>query len=246
MPQHVRSKWKKTSAIKADPYLRRLVPRTSPLNRSSLLRMLERYGMAYAKPNVGTHGKGVMKAEHKRGRFRFQSGRKLRSFGSFEPMAGALLAKTRGKSYLVQQGIRLLKYKGRVYDLRIMAQMNHRGTWETTGMIGRIAAPGKIVTNYHGGGRLVSVGRLLDGHMGRSAKAAIVRQLAKIGVLAGRAMRRRFAGVREVGVDVGLDRSRKPWIIEVNTLPDPYIFRKLPDPSVFKRIRKYQKAYGRK
>jgi len=102
--QHIRSKWKKTSAIRADAYLRRFVPRTSRLTRDSLRRMLERYGMAYAKPDVGMHGKGVMKTELSGGTYAFQSGKQRRSFGSFGPMAKALADETAGRPYLIQAG----------------------------------------------------------------------------------------------------------------------------------------------
>ncbi|WP_391574931.1 YheC/YheD family protein [Cohnella sp.] len=247
MPRHVSSKWKKTAALMGSVSLRRLVPETTRFEGAKLRSTLERYGMVYIKPESGTHGKGVMRAEILGdGRYRLRYGKRTQTYSSCGAMADEIRRSIRGRRYLIQRGIRLLKHKGRVFDLRVMAQLTPRKMWRTTGMIGRVAAPGKIVTNYHSGGRLVPVNRLLSGHMGENSARSTLRTLESIGVNAGQALRRKYPGVCEVGVDIGMDRSLKPWIIEVNTSPDPYIFRKLPDPSIFKRIRRYARAYGRK
>jgi len=246
VPQHVRSKWKKTAAIARSRTLKRLIPETVRFGGRELKSKLERYGMVYLKPDSGTHGKGVMRAERFGGRYRLKSGRRVKTFTTIGELTAVLRRETRGRKYVIQRGIALLKYKGRVFDLRVMAQLTPRNKWQTTGMIGRVAAPRKIVTNYHSGGMLMPVPRLLGGHMSKSSARRTIRKLKNIGVRSGQAMRRRYPGIREVGVDVGLDKGKRMWIIEVNTRPDPYIFRKLPDPSVFRRIRRYAKAYGRK
>ncbi|MFB9279140.1 YheC/YheD family protein [Cohnella cellulosilytica] len=247
MPQHVTSKWKKTAALRGTGSLRRLIPETVRFDSRALRLKLERYGMVYVKPESGMHGKGVMRAELiGGGRCRLRSGSHRRDYPSGGTMAQAIRRTIRGRKYLIQRGIHLLRYRGRVFDLRVMAQLTPSKRWRTTGIIGRVAGPRKIVTNYHNGGRLVPVGRLLGSNMGKRLAERKIRELENIGVEAGRALRHRYPGVCEVGVDIGLDRAFKPWIIEVNTRPDPYIFRKLPDPSVFRRIRKYARAYGRK
>lgn len=245
MPQHVGSKRKKTAALLRQKSLKPLVLRTVTLNRSNLRAMIANYGMVYVKPNVGTHGIGVMKVERSQGGYRYQLGVKPRSFRTFDELYGSIRKRTGGRNYLVQRGVRLLKFKGRRFDLRVMAQWTPKRTWETTGIIGRVAAPRKIVTNYHSGGTLTAPNRLLSAHMGKQAAQSKIRSLRKMGVLAGQAMKMSFPGVREVGLDIGMDRSLKPWIIEVNTMPDPYIFRKLADPSVFRKIKRYARAYGR-
>ena len=245
MSQYVGSKWRKTAALMGSDSLRRVIPKTERFSDSRLAMMLARYGMVYVKPDVGTHGKGVIRVERSKGQYSFQLEKRRRTFFTFDETAKALRKQFKGKRYLIQRGIHLLTYRGRRFDIRVMAQLNPRKSWETTGMIGRVAAPRKIVTNYHGGGALTPVRRLLSGHVSRSDYIGKVRSLEKMGARAGHAMRRRFPGVCEIGLDIGFDRTLTPWIIEVNTRPDPYIFRKLSDPSIFRKIRRYAKAYGR-
>ncbi|MCD9022774.1 YheC/YheD family protein [Cohnella silvisoli] len=245
MSQYVGSKWRKTVALLRRKSLRSIIPRTVAFNRPQLLMMLKEFKMVYVKPDTGAQGKGVMRVEKSDGHYRFQLGKRVRFYLSYNPMYEAIRKETKGRKYLVQRGVHLLKYKGRRFDLRVMVQLNPRKVWETTGIIGRVAAPRKIVTNYHDGGTPMAVSRLLGSHINKRALRRTVRSLESIGVTAGLAMRKKFRRVYEIGVDVGMDRSMTPWILEVNTAPDPFIFRKLPDPSVFRKIRRYAKVYGK-
>jgi hypothetical protein len=246
VPQYVGSKWRKTIALLASDSLRRIVPATMRFNQASLRTMLDRFGMVYVKPEFGTFGKGVMRVERSKQTFRYQTGKRIRTFSSVPPLYDAILKDTRGKRYLVQRGVHLLKYNGRRFDLRVMVQLNMKKKWETTGIIGRLAAPRKIVTNYHNGGTPMPVQRLFSPHLSRKGIVSKVRSLESMGVRAGAAMKRKFPGVCEIGVDVGMDRTFTPWILEVNTRPDPYIFLKLPDRSIFRKMRRYERAFGRK
>lgn len=245
MPQYVGSKWRKTAALLRSHTFQSIVPKTVQFNRAQLMRMLEQFRMVYVKPDSGKHGKGVMRIERTNGKFSLKSGERQRVYSSYNSLFEALRKRNNGRRYLIQRGVHLLKYKGRRFDLRVMVQQTPLSAWETTGIIGRVAAPRKIVTNYHNGGKLMSVTRLLGSHMSKQAVNHKVHSLEEIGVRAAKAMHTKFPGVREIGVDVGMDRTLTPWILEVNTSPDPFIFRKLSDPSIFRKIRRYAKAYGR-
>lgn len=246
MPQYVGSKWRKTKAIMQHESLQHYVPRTVALNVNSLRTMLQHYGMVYIKPDKGSHGNGVIRIEKTNKIYRYQLNKRVREFNTYQALYHAIKMETRGTKYLVQKGIHLLTYNGRRFDLRIMVQLNPRRKWETTGIIGRVAAPRKIVTNYHSGGKLTPASRLIGKHVSKAALPTKLRSLHQLGVKAGKVMHRAFPGIRAIGLDIGMDHSLTPWILEINTRPDPYIFRQLADPAIYRKIRLYAKYYGKK
>ncbi|OCT14396.1 hypothetical protein A8709_26670 [Paenibacillus pectinilyticus] len=85
-----------------------------------------------------------------------------RSFATFKRTYVAFQKAKRKKTYLVQKGIRLLRYHELPFDLVIMIQRNRQRKWEVTGIVGRLAMPNKVVTNNHSGGRPMPVGKLLS------------------------------------------------------------------------------------
>ncbi|WP_378112183.1 YheC/YheD family protein [Cohnella yongneupensis] len=242
---HIVSKWLKTIAIRKDSNVRRLVPETRRFDRNTLRAMLNRYGMVYVKPVSGTYGNGVMRVEQSGGSYAYQSGETKRKFGAYDSLYRSILIHKRKRPYLVQRGIRLLKYKGRRFDIRVMVQRNPRRNWETTGIIGRVAHPKKIVTNYHSGGKPTAIRTLLQSYVSGNSLSQIEYRLSKAGLDAANALSRTYPGVNMVGADIGLDASFHPWIIELNTMPDPYLFRHLKDKSISRKVLRYARALRR-
>lgn len=246
--RRVVSKWAKTNALLDDPDLKKFVPATLPFHEHTVRQMLNRLKMVYVKPVNGTFGKGVIRVEQSADAefpYGFQSGERQYRYRTFEAMFRKLLAVKRKRPYLVQQGIELLKYRGRRFDIRLMVQKNPKRKWVSTGLIGRLAHPRKIVTNYHSGGTPMPVEKLLGPHMEPQLFADYRADLLEFGTAVAGVIETKFPGVKELGIDIGIDSTGKPWILEVNTSPDPFIFRKLPDRSVFRRIYRYAVHYGR-
>ncbi len=246
--QRVRSKRAKTDVLLNDPIIREYIPSTRDFSPSTVEEMLEQYGMIYVKPVYGTYGSGVIRVEKKTGNVQpyfFQSNETKYAFSTFYEMYRKLLAVKKRKEYLTQQGIELLKISGRRFDLRVMVQKNPKSQWETTGMIGRVAHPRKIVTNYHAGGTPMPVDTLLKQSLTSEQWLSYESGLHQLGTDIASALERRYPRLKEIGVDVAIDQNLKPWILEVNTMPDPYLFKKLPDRSVFRKIYSYAAAYGR-
>ncbi|TYP75330.1 YheC/YheD family protein [Paenibacillus methanolicus] len=244
--QRVRSKWAKTSVLLRSPLLAPRIPDTKLWSADTLATMLDQYGMVYVKPDGGTFGKGVMRVwKAGEGEYSFQSGTVAHALTSVSSLVEQLESIIGGRGYLIQRGISLLQLEGRSFDLRVMVQRNGANRWETTGMIGRLAQANKIVTNYHSGGTLTEVSVLLRPYLDLESQQQLYEQLRQLGTDTANQLSAAYPGLKEIGLDVALDDQFRFWVLEVNTKPDPYIFRALKDPAVFRKIYRYAVRYGR-
>jgi len=243
--QRVHSKWAKTKVLLKTDFLQRHIPVTKRFNYENARDMLQQYGMVYIKPDKGMFGIGVIRVERTSSGYRYQHDRDIRSYSSFDSLYEKLLKHHKKRSYLIQKGVQLLRYRKRRFDLRVMVQKNGRNEWETTGIIGRLSHPAKIVTNYHSGGTLYPIETLMSQHMNASELSGFKHGLKKLGLSVAGQLQSAYPGLKEIGIDVAVDDKHHPWILEVNTMPDPYIFRKLPDKKVFRKVYRYACGYGR-
>lgn len=246
--QRVKSKWTKTNIMLKSEYISQYIPPTKLFSRVSLQSMLSDYGMVYVKPINGTFGKGVIRVERTTVPslgYRYQLDTKILFCSSFEQLYKNLVKQQKNRMYIVQKGIHLLRHQKRRFDIRVMVQKNLRNEWEVTGIIGRLAHPAKIVTNYHSGGTPMGIERLMADHTSSSGLAAFKNRLRKLSISIANNLQEEYPNIKELGVDIAIDAKLHPWILEVNTSPDPFIFRKLPDQSVFQKVYRYAAAYGR-
>lgn len=234
------SKWLKTKVILNNGSIKPFIPDTQRYNKANLWSMISRYGMVYIKPEIGTYGMGVIKAEMLSPQnFAYQIEQKRLSFDNFDSFHASLVRLMHKRSYLIQRGIDLLKHNKRRFDIRVMIQLSPNNQWEATGIIGRLGHPKKIVTNYHSGGKPMDVHTLLESHVSLKRRNELIQEMNELGLRIARHMKKKYPYLKQIGVDIGLDRKMKPWIIEVNAKPDPYIFNQLKDKTMYRRVIKY-------
>lgn len=249
-PCCIRSKWLKTEALLIDKTLRDHIPKTSKLrSKVDLNALLDEFNMVYVKPDRGTYGRGVMRIDKvftdTRIEFRIQSGYERMSFDHFHSMYEAFLQYKKKRTYLVQQGIELLQFMNRRFDVRVMVQISPEGCWESTGIIGRVSAPNKIITNYHSGGMPMPIEPLLHPYLDDTGSRNLILKLNQLGLDSAVALKSAYPGMNMIGVDVGIDQQLKPWILEVNTKPDVYLFKTLENKAMYAKIYRYAKHLGR-
>jgi hypothetical protein len=242
----VKSKLAKTRILLMNRNLVRYIPITRKLTGTTLSSMLLVHRMVYVKPDLGMGGVGVIRVEQTApSAYKLQHGTRIKHYSSIDRLYDGITRIKGKRTYLVQQGISLLRHNGAPFDIRVLVQKSPAGIWEATGVIGRAAHPSRIVTNYHSGGTVIGYHTLMKHYLGSSERHRLLDHLRALGLEVARYMQQKYPGIKEVGLDVGLDSSYSPWLIEVNTLPNPFIFKKLKDQSVYRKIARYAAAYGR-
>lgn len=251
--RHISDKWAKTEVLKNDAEIRKHLPMTQMLTESRLQGMLQQYGMVYVKPTKGSQGHGVMKVELKEVKragklvesYTYQLGLKKRTFSTCRALYLSILKYAKGKVYLIQKGIHLLRHKGCPFDLRLVVQRTPSGGWNATATVGRVAHPRKIVTNGSAGGTIYPTAHLLRSYASSAKVTSMLKQMDQLGVRTATRLHRVYPGIVEIGLDLALDAQLKPWILEVNTSPDPCPFALLNDQTMLRRIVRYGKMNGK-
>lgn len=253
LSRSIPDKWTKTVIMQGDPVLKKYLPASKILTENSLREMLQQCGMVYVKPVRGSQGRGVMKAEMTGvkvlGRlvqgYACQLGEKRVTFPSYKAVYRSIMKASKGKAYLVQKGIRLLKHKGRSFDIRLVVQRAPRGGWKATATLGRVAHPRKIVTNGSQGGTIYPTAYLLRSYTNAAGRMQLLKQMDQLAVRTAKRLRLDYPDIVELGLDIALDHKLKPWILEVNNRPDHCPFTLLEDQSMLRRIVRYGKANGK-
>lgn len=270
--QRVPSKWAKTRVILQNQSLSQYVPDTRKYSLDILKEMISLYTMVYIKPDRGSYGIGVMRAEQRtvllssskqkaeaedspskdhtnrpeeQIMFILRYGKTAEVFFSLEELHENVQNRIQNRTYLIQKGIDLLRHDERPFDLRVLTQKKPAGGWETTGMLGRVAAPQKIVTNYNSGGTILTVEALLKNYMNPSEALLTLNYLKALGVQIAEQLEITYPGIKEIGLDIAMDQHKDLWLLEVNTLPSIVIFKIFPDKSIYRKIHRYAVAYGR-
>lgn len=242
----IRSKLLSSRIVLSDSRLAKHVPKTWGFSRNLLYDMLRRYKMVYVKPTRGQQGIGVIRVERRKGYYFFHSGTKSYSFYTFQAMSRALQQRIGRQSYVIQKGIRMLKFRGRPFDFRVMIQRSRRGSWIVTGTLARLAHPGKAVTNGSQGGSIYPAHSLIRFYAGKRKTVQLLRKMKRMARQSAALFGRVYPVSRELGIDIAIDRHLKPWILEVNTRPDPCPFTKLPNKTMIRRILAVARGYGKR
>ncbi|GGD97784.1 YheC/YheD family protein [Paenibacillus nasutitermitis] len=242
----VSSKLRKTRIVMRDRKLASHVPATRLFSRSQLAVMLKRYGMVYVKPDTGSLGIGVMRVEKTAGAYRYQAGTRICVLRTFAELYDSIRRQAGSRTYLVQKGIHVLRHMGRPFDFRIMIQKGPSGNWKPTGAAGRVAHPRKAVTNGSQGGSIYPVDALIVPLASKKASSRLLKEMYRMAKLTADRFNQTYPAMNELGLDIAVDRRLKPWLLEVNTRPDPCPFTKLPDKTMINTIVAYGKAYGRR
>jgi glutathione synthase/RimK-type ligase-like ATP-grasp enzyme len=235
--QSVPSKLKKTAVLWENVRIRPNIPESRAYNRKEVINMLQRHGFVFLKPDIGGGGKGVVKlTPAKRGVIcQTLNGRRVLPVQrAFKWIEQEIIS---GRNYMAQQGIQMAQVDERNVDFRVHLQ-KPQNDWLITGFCAKLAPPGSLVTNRCRGGTPLEASKAVKriSHTVGKKEKTLKKEIYAVSKEIAKTLNRRFTGLKELGVDLTVDRNGKIWIFEVNTSPVIKLFKSLKDKTAYQQI----------
>lgn len=239
--RYKRSKWRNWRIIHSNKAL--VQPQTRVYSYRFLSRFLQRYRTVFVKPDNSFGGKNVLRIRRLKGQIEVLD-RKCYYFRRLEQVHRWINHKRRGRIWIIQQAIELMPLRGRPVDIRTILQLNERKQWEVTAIFAKAARKGAAVTNVKAGGSAIRVDRYLKWNGFRAPqRRSLVKRFKRDSVCIARELKRHFPN-RLYALDLGMDRRRKIWLIEINTKPSIQILRRI-DVRMFRRTMQLNRRNSR-
>jgi glutathione synthase/RimK-type ligase-like ATP-grasp enzyme len=221
-------KWQVYEWLTADKRTRPYVPVTVRYTSSgAAAAFISRFHSTFCKPVHGSLGLGIVRVDkaadgsyHLQVRRKRMSALKIRAATAQEALE-RLKSRLSARPYLLQQGIALVSYNERPFDIRILLQRDGSGEWRRTKMFARIARAGEITSNLSSGGEAMPVQALLTGLCGHGQRPSrLLRRIRRVAREVAEVVEKEAGKTYgELGIDLGLDSEERVWVIEVNSKP---------------------------
>ncbi|PKM45957.1 MAG: hypothetical protein CVV03_06010 [Firmicutes bacterium HGW-Firmicutes-8] len=215
------------TALSADSFLKTHVPVTKTCtNPANLENFLKTHRKLFIKPLNGMQGRGIITVslENNAAKCRFMLKGKVieKKLTGFDEIWGVLqhFGHPR-RRYIMQNAIPRMEYRGGPFCFRVMVCKNGSGQWLVPAIFTKTATGASFLTNHAAGARFVSLKNLfkeIEGRLGYD-KTQFINQLIDLGVKTAGILDQKYGPLGELGLDMVVDRSGKPWLIEANGNP---------------------------
>lgn len=235
---HFLNKWDLHRAFSQEPELKSYLPDTRLYHGpEDILSMLKRHRMVYLKPRDTFAGHGIMRAEYKAGKYvlshKVGAVYKHEQHLDFKGLAQAFNARRVPGVYLVQQGLRLAKFRGAIFDARIIMQKTGTGVWDLTGAGVRVAARGGITTHVPNGGYIAPIKTVISDVFNErlDTPGGVYSRVRHLALTMAPAIENRYKRLfGELSMDIGITSDGECYFFEANAKPmkfdEPVIRRK--------------------
>jgi glutathione synthase/RimK-type ligase-like ATP-grasp enzyme len=205
------------------------------------LRRLDGEGAVFIKPLSGAQGRNTYRLWRADDGRLAVAGRDSRNgivhrrFNGEAEVQRFLARLTERRRYLIQPYLRLYTQEAQApetalaFDVRALVQKDGRGRWRLTGLAVRQGQPGSLTSNLHGGGRAVAARPFLARHYGDAASKNLVETLVCLSAKIPPILETHYGRLVELGIDFGIDRDGRIWILEVNSKPGRSAFTQAAD-----------------
>ncbi|WP_339060147.1 YheC/YheD family protein [Tepidibacillus marianensis] len=232
--QGLNGKWEVYGILSTNPIFKIHLPKTAIYRETKQLFHWLSVTPIILKPTGGSHGNGVIKVHYDHHRYeivgRTFDNKKIHEIvNNKNQLIKAIQSIIQRRRYAIQQYLQLTTSQNEPYDIRVLVQKNEKGLWETTGMAARIGDADNITSNLHGGGYVDSAEKIIQTEFSPYQAKEILAQIQSLAKTIPPFIEQSHGLFVELGLDLGIDKQGKVWIIEVNSKPGRSVFSILGD-----------------
>ncbi|GIP39524.1 hypothetical protein J31TS4_28040 [Paenibacillus sp. J31TS4] len=187
--------------------------------------LLRQHRCVYLKPVNGYQGRGILELRMlSSGRVQVLAGKRagrqpLREEWGWPELRPRLTRLFRKRTYLVQEGLRLIRRGDRKIDFRVVVHRGADGRWHSAGIRPKLGRAGSIVTDSHAGGSKTTWRELQTWARRAGAPLPSAKELVKPAIKAAQALTAARPTLSHLGIDVAVDEKRRIYLLDINEVP---------------------------
>jgi len=234
------TKWQRYKTLKKEPSIIPHLPETTMYSQRNLVSLLAKYKSVFLKPTVGTGGSGVIKIYSKGSQYILHYVKYKITFRSLDHLIYHIPRIINNRPYMIQQGIDLISINNRPIDFRVLL-LKPYNEWIPMGIMGKLGVEDRIVTNKCKGGKpiLFNVAIAKTLRLNNAEIMNLEKKLFSLGVNVGEALSKDYGYVRELGMDIAIDKNKNFYLLEVNAMPRYSLFKYHKNKALYPQIAKY-------
>lgn len=234
---HFLDKWTVYKQLQEAAHLQPFLPDTALYSKETLKSWLEQYSTIFIKPINGSQGKQIFKVCKVPDGFALSYSSIQQevssTYSNYAELYKRLSTHIKKKHYIIQQGLDLLDLDGRPVDFRYLCHRGENHRWRVTSSTARASKAGYFVSNLAQGGEMLTVSKALRTRYERNALLHLRQHLKEIALEVADVVGMVSEGIYgELGIDLAIDQTGRPWIIEVNTKPSKNLDSTTSSPAV--------------
>ncbi|MDG4656760.1 YheC/YheD family protein [Ectobacillus antri] len=218
------NKWEIYNTLENFSYLQPYVPRTYLFTSFSALQdSLSMFPVLFIKPAYGSQGRHIFKVTKQNEQYildytTFQ-GDISRSYSSVKDLFLTLKHYVGKRPYIIQQGLSLYTYTERPVDFRLLCHLSDTG-WRVSSSVARVSSPHEFVSNVAMGGEMYKLEEVLYSGFEQKEVKHLKKLLYELAIEIAKCINQSYEGLYgEFGMDLAIDTSGNPWLLEVNVKP---------------------------